>query len=602
MPQTQLLFSWLLGVMLAFTVCLNNTSFGQETETEPQTEQEQGDDSEEMQEQEDKKTLQEKREKNEGQEDLDKAFDLKISAQSTRDFDKVCDLCESAIEKGLNEDSETQAKELWAATLMEHAEELTNRILPPNQDRRWKVYRREALSRLNKAIELNPESFEAHLMVGKLSALDNANQAEGREAIMKAVELAGDDSRKLSEALMLRGAMADDEASRLADFNQAVKIDPANIEAIRARGAQYLRMGETDKAISDFRDWIELEPENFSAHFALVQTLMATEKLEDAVDSLGDAIKANPTDDQKTRAYSLRSRLNLQLENYDEAYDDASEALKINQDDVEALMTRATVQSERSKLEEALSDVNRVLDAQPGLVRAIWMRSIIAGQMNDFDLAIKDIKVLVDDDPRNPMLKQQLAMLYNAADEPEKSVKIYDDLVELAPEDASMFRGRGDAYLSLSEHEKAVADYDEALDIDPEDSGVMNNLAWVLATSPDESVRDGERAVELATKAAELTEFELPHILSTLASGYAEMGDFEKAREWAEKAVNLSEDEEQKKGLNEELERYKLDKPWREDQLKELEEKREKMKESDSDEDDSKSDKDSDSKDKDSDA
>ena len=60
MPQTQLLFSWLLGVMLAFTVCLNNTSFGQETETEPQTEQEQGDDSEEMQEQEDKKTLQEK--------------------------------------------------------------------------------------------------------------------------------------------------------------------------------------------------------------------------------------------------------------------------------------------------------------------------------------------------------------------------------------------------------------------------------------------------------------------------------------------------------------------------------------------------------------
>ena len=130
----------------------------------------------------------------------------------------------------------------------------------------------------------------------------------------------------------------------------------------------------------------------------------------------------------------------------------------------------------------------------------------------------------------------------------------------------------------------------------------IRDSAWVLATSPDESVRDGERAVELATKAAELTEFELPHILSTLASGYAEMGDFEKAREWAEKAVNLSEDEEQKKGLNEELERYKLDKPWREDQLKELEEKREKMKESDSDEDDSKSDKDSDSKDKDSDA
>ena len=207
--------SWLLGAMFAFSVCLTSDLPAQETEKAPSTEQEKEDDSseEEMQEEEEdaaekQQELEEKRQKNEGQDDLDKAFDKKISAQSNRDFDAVCDLCESAIEKGLSEDAEAQAKELWAATLLEYAEELMDRIMPPNQDRRWKIYRREALSRLEKVTELTPESVEAYLMIGKLSILDNANRAAGREAVMKAVELAGDDNRKLSEALMLRGAMA----------------------------------------------------------------------------------------------------------------------------------------------------------------------------------------------------------------------------------------------------------------------------------------------------------------------------------------------------------------------------------------------------------
>ena len=62
------------------------------------------------------------------------------------------------------------------------------------------------------------------------------------------------------------------------------------------------------------------------------------------------------------------------------------------------------------------------------------------------------------------------------------------------------------------------------------DEGLLNNLAWVLATSPDDKLRDGKRAIELATKAAEVSNYETPHVLSTLAAAYAETGDFEKAK------------------------------------------------------------------------
>jgi len=92
---------------------------------------------------------------------------------------------------------------------------------------------------------------------------------------------------------------------------------------------------------------------------------------------------------------------------------------------------------------------------------------------------------------------------------------------------------------------------------------VLNNLAWVLATSPDENLRDGKRAIELATKACELTEYKLPHILSTLAAGYAETGNFQTALKWSQKAVELGS-EDQLEPLTKELESYQAKKPVRE--------------------------------------
>ncbi|MEL6110651.1 MAG: hypothetical protein AAFU85_31985, partial [Planctomycetota bacterium] len=93
-------------------------------------------------------------------------------------------------------------------------------------------------------------------------------------------------------------------------------------------------------------------------------------------------------------------------------------------------------------------------------------------------------------------------------------------------------------------------------------------IAWVLATSPNDAIRNGKRSVELGERAVELTEAGEPHILSTLAAGYAEVGDFDKAIEWSGKAVELGKekDHNQLKQLEEELENYRARKPWREKQ------------------------------------
>ena len=108
--------------------------------------------------------------------------------------------------------------------------------------------------------------------------------------------------------------------------------------------------------------------------------------------------------------------------------------------------------------------------------------------------------------------------------------------------------------------------------LETDDSPLLNNYAWVLATSPDDAVRDGARSLELAQKACEVTKYEQPHILSTLAAAYAETGDFDKAREWSEKAVDLNKkgkDAEITVELAKELDSYRENKPWRERQTQE---------------------------------
>jgi tetratricopeptide (TPR) repeat protein len=113
--------------------------------------------------------------------------------------------------------------------------------------------------------------------------------------------------------------------------------------------------------------------------------------------------------------------------------------------------------------------------------------------------------------------------------------------------------------------EEAVYHCSEAIRIRPDWTEPMNNLAWYLAVNKGTAIYDPNRAVKIALRACELTNYKKPEILDTLAAAYAAAGDFDKAVDATQKALDLfrpGEQQELKKQIKSRLALFKIGKPY----------------------------------------
>ena len=109
----------------------------------------------------------------------------------------------------------------------------------------------------------------------------------------------------------------------------------------------------------------------------------------------------------------------------------------------------------------------------------------------------------------------------------------------------------------------AVDSLDNILEESPDSAAFHNSKAWILATCPDDEVRNGDKAIEHATKACEYTEWTNGSYLDTLAASHAEAGDFASAIDRMQQAVELSTDDAQKQRFLARVELYQSRQPYR---------------------------------------
>ena len=502
-----------------------------------------------------------------GQKDLDQAIDAKLSADNLDDFETVLDLCKRALDKGLSDESKSFAENLYTGTLIDRAGMVVDAIFTSKDqpDPQWPRMRSFAMRDLNEAVKRDPKLGEAWLMIARLEALPGGNRERAGESAEKAIELLTEDKLGQARAQVVIGNLADDDdQKRLAAFDKAVELAPRDADIRRTRGLFHLVNDDFEKARADLEVAIEEEPDDASLQEAIGMAYLMAEKLEDAQKAFDKALEINP---KAPSALLQRARVLALKGEQPKAIADLDKAIEIDPDDMIPLILRARILQQAGETEKALADLEKVLGKQPDHPAALELRGLIAAERNDYPAAIRDFRKLVSTHSDDAVVIGQLGMLYLAAKQPREAIRRFTRALELDEKQFLSRRGRSDAEISIGDHKAALADLEKALALKPDDDGVLNNLAWLLATSPDDDLRDGKRAIELATKACEETKWKEAHIISTLAAGYAESGDFENARKYSQQAVETgAEAPEVKEQLQKELASYEAEKPWRERQ------------------------------------
>jgi tetratricopeptide (TPR) repeat protein len=129
----------------------------------------------------------------------------------------------------------------------------------------------------------------------------------------------------------------------------------------------------------------------------------------------------------------------------------------------------------------------------------------------------------------------------------DEAIAQYGEALKIDPGNAPAHGNLGSALLREGHVDEAVAQYQEALKIQPDSATFQNNLArviWAFATSPNPSMRNGPKAMELAQQANDLAGGKSPVILRVLAAADAENGNFHAALETGQQALAQAQQEQ----------------------------------------------------------
>jgi len=185
----------------------------------------------------------------------------------------------------------------------------------------------------------------------------------------------------------------------LADFNQAIRLDPKNAFALRNRSDYYLAQDDVTHAMEDFNQAVAISPKSPELLVSRGNAYMVNGDFAHALPDYDQAIAINP---KLAFAYASRGEAYRTQGESDKAITDFDAAIKLEAKLPAALLSRGLAREDKNDYTRAIEDFSQAIRLDPYYVAAYDERAMAYEHMGAHDKAMADVAQAMKLDPQNP--------------------------------------------------------------------------------------------------------------------------------------------------------------------------------------------------------
>jgi len=276
--------------------------------------------------------------------------------------------------------------------------------------------------------------------------------------------------------------------------------------------------------------------DNSAAHNKLGNAFLKQGRLDDAMLQYQQALAISP--DEET--YDNLGYVSFQQGKLDEAVAQFQKALEINPNYSEAYYNLGNAFLRQGKMEEAIACYQMALKCNSDDARIYSNLGSAFRQQGRLAEAVAQFQKALQINPDYAEVHNNLGAVFAQQGRRDEAISQFQKTLATKPDYAEARFNLGNSLFQQGNVAEAIAQFQKALEIKPDYVAVQNNMAWVLATCPQASLRNGIEAVKLAERANQLTGGKNPVVLCTLAAAYAEAGRFQEAVATGQRALQLA--------------------------------------------------------------
>jgi tetratricopeptide (TPR) repeat protein len=296
----------------------------------------------------------------------------------------------------------------------------------------------DALTQLNKAIEIDPKYVDAYIArAGVLEKMD-----------------------KIQEALD--------------DYNRAIVFDPKDEDTYFEAGRLNFLLKKYDEAIKQLDKALDLKKGYIEAFPFKIRSLIALHKLNEAAAVCEIAMNFK---ENATHLY-LTGVVNELQKKYDDAEYNYARAIKKNAKYTEAYLAQANLQIMIRKPDKAIESVNTVLKLEPNNIAGYMIRSKADTLKMDYPNAINDVSKAILIKPNNEELFMLRGEYYQKFTQYQSAINDFSKVLLINPGNAKALYSRAAAYEQIANYKAAVKDYESLIklsDLDAEAKKMLSN-------------------------------------------------------------------------------------------------------------------------------